>query len=438
MNNIERSIPAIVPVLTVERTRESECLTRRFEETAAPFRGAPPIRSAAVVGAAGARIARLLITHGVSVALCDPDHGGLDEAVRRIKRLMNGLLDRGELSLEEARDAMNRLTPTVRDDAILRADLIVEAADQDLDVKRNLMKEIENRARPSAGLATVAATIPVSRIAEALKQAERLAGLHFALPELDDGLVELVCGEETSELALRRLSDLFQRIGRTPFIVNDSPGFLINRSLIPCLLEAARLFEQGMEAGEIDEAMMAFGMRMGPLRMVDELGLDAVDDIASQLRTSGGRRYDSPSIFARMKAAGRLGRQAGAGFYDYSNASLFDGGAAEDLRGSGTVRRTPRGEVVGRLVALMINESLRCLSDEVVDDPKTVDLALIRGAGFPASKGGPLRHLDDLGAPTVFARLTRFSETLGGQFEPAGLLRELAELDQTVYPRLVA
>lgn len=392
---------------------------------------------AAVIGAGvmGAEIANLLATKGVSAALKDINQSQLDRGVSRIKQLLDEALARDLLTLPEARDAMNRIHPTVSGEALAGAEVVVEAAVEDLELKRGLVREIEARVGPRALIATNTSALSVSRIADAAEHPERIVGLHFFNPVHRMPLVEVVRGEDTDEGALRRAVEFAQQIGKVPVVVADSPGFLVNRILAPYLVEAGWLFDACGDAAGIDEAMLAFGMPMGPLRLMDEIGLDVAAHVVATLRLSLGERFAPPSLFERMREAGLLGRKTGRGFYDYSETSVRPNRSAADLRGGADVRRRPSAaRISDRLVALMLNEALRCLGEEIVEDAEDIDLAMILGAGFAPHTGGPLRLLDALGAAKLVSRLKSLCESEGDRFAPCDLLLETAEFKQTIHP----
>lgn len=395
------------------------------------------VGKAAVIGAGvmGAGIANLLATKGVSVALKDIDPSQLDKGVSRIKQSLDTELARGHLTLREARDAINRIHPTVNGEALADAEIVIEAAVEKLELKRELVREIETRVGPRAVIATNTSALSVSRIADAAERPGRVAGLHFFNPVHRMPLVEVVRGEVTDEAALSRAVSFAVQIGKVPVVVADSPGFLVNRILTPYLAEAGRLFEEGVDAKTIDEAMLTFGMPMGPLRLIDEIGMDIAAHVANALEAGLGERFAASGILTRMRDAGFLGRKAGQGFYDYSSVRPRIHAGAEALRSRGKGRRLSSAEVSDRLVALMLNEAMRCLSEEIVEDAEDVDLAMILGAGFAPHTGGPLRYLDALGAARLVARLGSLFRTEGARFAPCDLLLETAELKQTIYPR---
>lgn len=395
------------------------------------------IGSAAVIGAGvmGAGIAHWLATKGVSVALKDIDHSRLDKGVSRIKRLLEGAVARDLLSLVEARDAMRRVLPTVDGGAVAASELVIESAVEDLDVKRDLIREIEGRVGPRAVVATNTSALSVSRIADGAERPERVVGLHFFNPVRRMPLVEVVRGEDTDDATMDRAVDFALQMGKTPVVVADSPGFLVNRILTPYLVEAGRMFEAGGDAVRIDQAMLAFGMPMGPLRLIDEIGVDVALHVAESLRASLGERFAPPPLLGRMRSAGLLGRKAGLGFYDYSESPARPNRGALALSPEGARRREAVSGTGDRLIALMLNESLRCLSEEIVEDPEDLDLAMILGAGFAPQTGGPLRYADALGASLLVSRLEAFRAVEGERFAPCDLLLETAELNQTIYPR---
>ncbi|HEY5037171.1 MAG TPA: 3-hydroxyacyl-CoA dehydrogenase family protein, partial [Chthoniobacterales bacterium] len=205
----------------------------------------------------------------------------------------------------------------------------------------------------------------------------------------------------------------------------DSPGFLVNRVLFPYILEAAELFEKGVDAKEIDDALRNWGMPMGPLRLIDEIGVDITVDIAATLEKAFGARAATPAILQKMRAAKMLGRKTGSGFYKYEGKTQSPNESLQEWRGSGASEQ----DLAQRLIFLMVNEAARCLEEKVVASPEDADYGMILGTGFAPLRGGPLRFADHYG----IAKMVAEAEARGGKYEPCALLRQHAQNQTKFY-----
>src|SRR5439155_501782 len=269
----------------------------------------------------------------------------------------------------------------------------------------------------------------------------------------DVGTEELTLGlaniEKTYVAAAARELGFVRQIAKLPVIVRDSPGFLVNRVLFPYLLEAAELFENGVDAQEIDDSLLEWGMPMGPLRLIDEIGVDIAVDIANTLEQPYGKRDRAPKILREMQSAKMVGRKSGGGFYKYEGKSQTPNAEIEKWRGANSVipsevkgsgdeslkvtRRDPstalrsgRDDVANRLMFLMVNESARCLEEKVIASPEDADYGMILGAGFPAWRGGPLRFAESFGIKKLVEEMEKLART-NEKYVPCTLLREHAQ-----------
>ncbi|HYM81702.1 MAG TPA: 3-hydroxyacyl-CoA dehydrogenase NAD-binding domain-containing protein [Candidatus Limnocylindria bacterium] len=379
-------------------------------------------------GVMGGGIAELASRNGIEVRLRDLK----PEAITRALRTAESLIDergRRRRSPQRERDAqLARILPTLELSGVGRADFVMEAVVEDLDVKRRVFAEIEVRARGDAVLATNTSSLSVDAIAGGLARPERLCGFHFFNPVHRMPLVEVVRGAATSDQTLLTAVVLARRLGKTPVVVADAPGFVVNRILMPYLREALALLEEGFVMTDIDAAMRRFGMPMGPFEVVDEVGLDVANKVAAVLGRAFPERVAPAPALERLIAAGRLGRKNGLGFYRHQGGRHQPDPRVRVLIGTTRQRRAPSLELLSeRMVLAMINEAALCLEQRVVADAGHVDLAMVFGAGFPPFRGGVLRHADTLGLPQVAARLTALRAEKGDRFKPAPLLVSLAE-----------
>jgi 3-hydroxyacyl-CoA dehydrogenase/enoyl-CoA hydratase/3-hydroxybutyryl-CoA epimerase len=392
------------------------------------------IGSLALAGAGvmGGGIAELASRNAIDVRMRDVRPESLTRALQVVRGLID---DRGRKRRMPAREKdgqMARILPTLDLTGLARADAAIEAVVEDLDVKRRVFAELEVRIRPDALLATNTSSLSVDALAEGLAHPGRFCGFHFFNPVHRMPLVEVVRGARTSDATLVTAVALARRLGKTPVVVADAPGFVVNRILMPYMREAMHLLEEGYTIGDIDGSMRQFGMPMGPFEVVDEVGLDVAHKVAGVLsRAFPDRMSDAPAL-EKLVAAGRLGKKSGRGFYLHRRKKRTPDPDVRVQLGLKRERRTTNLELLSeRMVLGMINEGARCLEERVVADAGLLDLAMIFGAGFPPFRGGLMRHADALRLPHVIARLDALAAERGPRFKPAALLARLAASGET-------
>jgi 3-hydroxyacyl-CoA dehydrogenase/enoyl-CoA hydratase/3-hydroxybutyryl-CoA epimerase len=248
-------------------------------------------------------------------------------------------------------------------------------------------------------------------------------GLHFFNPVSRMKLVEVVVADETSDETKEHALAFVRQIGKLPIVVRDSPGFLVNRVLFPYLLDAVELFEAGVDAEKIDNALVEWGMPMGPLRLIDEIGIDVTLDIANTLEKAYGARDASPEILRRMQSAKMLGRKLGSGFYKYEGKAQAPNGSLAESRKSQSANKEV--DLANRLVFLMVNEAARCLEEKVVDAPEDADYGMVLGTGFAPFRGGPLRFAEHFGLKRIVDEMNRLAQS-DEKFVPCDLLKKHA------------
>ena len=398
-------------------------------------RNARPVETVAVLGAGlmGAGIAQVLAEKGVAVLWKDRDLDAVARGMRSAGARFAELARRWRLSQPEARASMARLHPAASYAGFARADLAVEAVFEDLEVKRQVLREVEAAASERLVFASNTSAIPIARIAEASRRPESVVGMHFFSPVHRMQLLEVVRQPRTSPEALATAVAAGRRMGKTVIVVNDGPGFFTSRVLAPFLNEAAFLLLEGARIDRVDEAMTRWGWPVGPFALLDEVGLDVARHVSAVMVEALGERLLPPPVFARLTADGRLGRKAGRGFYLYGEGDKHPDAAVyrlvEPLAGAaGTAASAALSDadIAERCFLQMLNETARCMEDGVIADPADVDLGVILGFGFPAFRGGLLREADRRGIGEIVDRLDAYTARLGARFEPAGLLREMA------------
>ncbi len=392
------------------------------------------VRGLALVGAGvmGGGIAELVSRGGIEVRVRDVRPESLTKALQTVRGLIEERGKRRRMPARERDAQMARILPTLELTGLKRADVAIEAVVEDLDVKRRVFAELEVRMRPDAVLATNTSSLSVSALADGLERPERFLGFHFFNPVHRMPLVEVVRGAKTGDAALVTAVALARRMGKTPVVVRDAPGFVVNRILMPYLREGMHLLEEGYALVAIDAAMRRFGMPMGPFEVLDEVGLDVAQKAAGVLSKAFPDRMTISPALEKLVAAGRLGKKSGRGFYRHRGRKREADPALRELLGLTRTRQAPSPEALAeRMVLGMINEAARCLEEEVVADAGMLDLAMIFGAGFPPFRGGPLRHADTLGLAKVESRLNALRAERGERFKPAALLAKLAAAGET-------
>jgi 3-hydroxyacyl-CoA dehydrogenase/enoyl-CoA hydratase/3-hydroxybutyryl-CoA epimerase len=403
----------------------------------------PPIRQVGIVGAGtmGAGIAQLAALKGCEVVIREVNETALAAGVLRIFALFNKAVERGVLTAEESQRRLNSIHGTTAWKGFSDVDLVVEAVIEDLQAKRAVFREMEKEAPPSAILATNTSSLSVRQLQEVLKHPGRVAGLHFFNPVHKMPLVEVVQAPATTDETVAALVRWAIQLGKTPIVVRDSPGFVVNRVLMPYLNEAVLLAREGMSIARIDQAMRRFGMPMGPLELIDQVGLDVAAHIARSMEPLFGDRFPPPDAFQRMQDRGWLGQKSGIGFYRYQGKkkrvnegavailhekSLAPAGSRREVRSAG--EHTDRARE--RMVYLMVNEAAACLGEGLAENASAIDLAMVLGTGWAPHRGGPLQYGRDYGYDRIVSRMQELAQDLGARFEPCAELRRLATQGQ--------
>jgi 3-hydroxyacyl-CoA dehydrogenase/enoyl-CoA hydratase/3-hydroxybutyryl-CoA epimerase len=304
--------------------------------------------------------------------------------------------------------------------------IVIEAASEKFVIKKQIFTDLAAKTPEQAILATNTSALSITELGVATGHPGRVIGLHFFNPVSRMKLVEVVVGKQTAQETIDRALAFTRQIAKLPVVVQDSPGFLVNRVLFPYLLDAAELYQDDVPAKAIDDAMLQWGMPMGPLRLIDEIGIDITVDIADTLEKTYGARDRAPEILRKMLAAKMLGRKSGSGFYKYEGKQQTDNEALEEWRQkSGEHFATEN--LAHRLVFLMINEAARCLEEKVVSTPEDADFGMMMGTGFAPFRGGPLRYADNVGLKKIVTDADGLHAIAGDKFAACDLLRQHAQ-----------
>lgn len=357
-------------------------------------------------GVMGSDIAIWSAYRGFYVSLQDKDPAVIGRAVKKAHDFFTKRLKHPRA----VQAAMDRLLPDLRGNGLRRADLVIEAIVENVEAKRALFKAIEPHVRKDALLATNTSSIPLETLTDALRDPGRLVGLHFFNPVTQMQLVEIVRGTATGEDTLARAQAVTVALDRLPVQVKSSPGFLVNRILMPYLMEAVIMAEEGISLQVIDRAAREFGMPMGPILLADTVGLDVCLAVAETL--SGPLGLPVPERLRAMVARGELGKKTRKGFY------TFKKGRPVVAKESPKERPENYGAITDRLILRMVNEAMACLREGVAADIDTVDIGMVYGTGFAPFLGGPMRYAEALGEGSVVESLRQLAQEYGPRFNP--------------------
>ena len=362
---------------------------------------AAPFQIIGIIGAGvmGSGIAQWCARHGFGVMLCDADREALEHAITIIRGLFDDMVKRGQLSHAAAHKAMGSIGVTTGLEDFDGCDMVIEAIVENVAAKQKLLAELSRIVQPDCVLASNTSALPIEELAAGAVKPERILGLHFFNPVGRMPLVELVLSPHTTRATADRALAFVKALGKTPVICRSSPGFLVTRVLFFYLNEACRLWEQGVPAKVIDRAMQDWGWPMGPLRLIDEVGVDVSDFIYGEMQHYFPDRFTGATICSRMLTAGLKGRKNGAssGFYSYAGGAATLNPALEAMAPPAALAMEPSA-IADRLNGVMIEETKRVLAEGVLKGPDDADLALLMGAGFPAFRGGLMRYAKSIGA----------------------------------------
>jgi 3-hydroxyacyl-CoA dehydrogenase/enoyl-CoA hydratase/3-hydroxybutyryl-CoA epimerase len=447
--SLRLELDAIVELGETESTRNlirNFFLAEKYKKGASSKTPSEKIVHAAVIGAGvmGSGIAQWLSSRGVSVILRDVASEQIDRGLANIEKTYADAVKRGLMTPERAKEGRARIVASTAPMELRDVQIVIEAAFENMEVKKEVFRELAMEAGPKTIVATNTSALSVSTLADLTVSPEHVIGMHFFNPVSRMKLVEVVIAKQTSDDTRERTLSFARQIGKLPVVVRDSSGFLVNRVLFPYLLDAAELFESGSHPAKIDNALLQWGMPMGPLRLIDEIGVDITIDIGNTLEKAYGRRDHVPAVLLWLRDREMLGRKMGAGFYKYEekkqtpNESLNEWrrglhGEPESAEGPNIPpdwHRDPRlrldeEDLARRLVLLMVNEAARCVEEKIVDSPADADYGMILGTGFAPFRGGPLRFAENLGLKKVVKELERLAKT-EEKFLPCEILKKHA------------
>jgi 3-hydroxyacyl-CoA dehydrogenase/enoyl-CoA hydratase/3-hydroxybutyryl-CoA epimerase len=394
----------------------------------------------AVLGAGtmGGGIAQVAADKGIHVRMKDINNEALALGLRHASEIFTKYMKRKKITPYEYNAKMALISAGTDYAGFQQMDVVVEAIVEDMGIKKKVIAETAGKCRPDAIIATNTSSLSVTEMAEAHPHPENFVGMHFFNPVDKMPLVEVIRGPKTSDVATATIFELSKRMGKTPVVVKDGPGFLVNRLLMPYMIEAMFLMQDGMEVEKVDRWYThKFGMPMGPFRLMDEVGLDVCIKVVKIFHKSLGDRIEVPALISKLLDSKRLGKKSRRGFYLYDDKGTelsADKSIYAELGLSSPSNPLTEQECLERGVFTMVNEAaLALIEDHIVSAAQDVDLAMIMGTGFPPFRGGLLKYADSLGSKYVAQQLEIYAAKCGPRLKPTQPLVNLAKTNRKFY-----
>jgi len=392
-------------------------------------------------GVMGSGIVNLLLAGGFDTGLWDISQEALDRGVASVRKSFEYAIKQKKMTQDDLESMLEKqLKPTTSLEDAKDADLIIEAVLENMKVKQDIWKKLEGICKPEAIFATNTSALPITEMASALNQPGRMIGLHFFNPAHRMQLLEIICAEKTSDQTLATSVAFARALRKTPVVVNDAPGFYVSRQLGGLIGGAVYLIADGVDGNQIEKAMKDFGMPMGPAELTDLTGIDINYHVNKTFEERLGDRYRMHPLTELIYQTGCYGRKTGAGYMDYTGGRPVPNKKVVDvvqqyLSDNGvSPKQVSDREIVDAMLALAINEGALMIEEGVCDRPQDMDLAMIYGTGFPPYRGGIFRYADKWGSANVYKTLLYLEQRFGPRFEPAQLLKDMAERAKTFYP----
>jgi 3-hydroxyacyl-CoA dehydrogenase/enoyl-CoA hydratase/3-hydroxybutyryl-CoA epimerase len=368
------------------------------------------------------------------VRIKEKDDAGLGRGYAYARGILDERVKRKRISRLDREEVMARITGTTGHEGLEGADVIVEAVFEDLALKRQVIREVDAVAKADAIFASNTSTLPIGKLAEASSRPENVVGMHYFSPVHKMPLLEVIRAEKTAPQVIATAVALGKAQGKTVIVVDDGPGFYTSRVLSPYVNEAAWLVSEGADIHQVDEAMVDWGFPVGPIMLLDEVGIDVAQKASKTMLDAFGERMRPPEALQKVIDDGRLGRKNGRGFYTYGEKKKrVDPGVYRLLPGGEKRKRFDRHEIQDRLVLQFCNEAALCLEKGILRSARDGDIGAIFGLGFPPFRGGPYRYMDAEGSGEIVRRMREWEQKLGHRFKPAQILVDKAAKGEPFY-----
>jgi len=386
-------------------------------------------------GLMGGGIAYVTAQQGIPVRIKERDDAGIGRALGHVHKLFDDRVKKKSITWRERDKLMALVSATTDYTGFKSADVVIEAVFEDLKLKHQVLKDTEAACRPDAIFASNTSSLPITRIAEASKHPETVIGMHYFSPVNKMPLLEIIVHKGTADWVTATCVELGKKQGKTVIVVNDGVGFYTSRILAPYMNEAAFLLADGADIAELDKALVDFGFPVGPITLLDEVGIDVAAKVGKIMHEAFGERLIAPGSTEALVADGRLGRKAKKGFYTYQEGKKkeVDQTVYTLLPFGKDRKRLDRFEMAERCVLQFVNEAIRCLGEGILRSPRDGDIGAIFGLGFPPFLGGPFRYVESQGLGKILERTEHYQERLGKRFEPAPALLEAVKSGRKFY-----
>ncbi len=409
---------------------------------------ARPVEQIAMLGAGlmGAGIAYVSANAGIAVRLKDRDAASVGKGLAYARDILDERVRKRRSTPRDRADIMAKISPTTDYAGVRDASVIIEAVFEDIELKHKIVREVESACSPNAIFASNTSTIPITTIARAAARPGQVIGMHYFSPVQKMPLLEIIVTDRTEPWVVATCVELGKRQGKTVIVVHDGVGFYTSRILGPYMNEAFHVLSEGVTVEAVDQALTAFGYPVGPVKLLDEVGIDVAHKASSVVKAAFAHRLDSPPGIEALIADDRKGRKNGRGFYLYNTAPSKGRKGKRDNGGrevDGTVYKTlgitpgtamASEQIATRCWLQMVNEAAHCFGEGVLRSARDGDIGAIFGLGFPPFRGGPFRFADSYGIPALLATLQEHQQRYGKRFAPAPVLVDMAARGQTFYP----
>ncbi len=388
-------------------------------------------------GLMGAGIAYVTADRGgVPVRLKDKDDEGVGHGLEYVRGLLEGRVKRKRMTRIERDVTMAGVTGTTDYSGFHNLPVVIEAVFEDIGLKHRVLKDVEDAGKPDVIFASNTSSIPITKIAEGSQHPETVIGMHYFSPVEKMPLLEIIVTEKTADWVTATCVELGKKQGKTVIVVNDGVGFYTSRILGPLMNEAAYILNEGVPVDAIDRALVDWGFPVGPITLLDEVGIDVAEKVGHIVHGHFGDRMKPPPGFEKLVADKRHGRKNGRGFYVYGGKKKGKKEVDETVYavlGLNPTKTLPADEIAQRCALAFVNEACLCFGEGILRSARDGDIGAIFGLGFPPFRGGPFRYVDTVGAKEIVRRMQRFRDRLGNRFAPAPVLVDMAETGKTFY-----